>query len=972
MVEGMGVDVLADRRVRALLERLAADAAAGALLDAGAYVALFPDLEQQVREELAALRSPEAGGGERVGSYRLLSELGRGGQGVVWLARDERIGREVALKLMGPSFGGAEVPTSARREVEALARLDHPHLGTVYEVGSADGHVFLAMRYVAGGALSEHIARLGGAADKGELARCVECVARLARALHAAHEAGVVHRDVKPDNVLLGEDGAPVLVDFGLARAERSEMPSLTATGDLIGTPHYMAPERLRGEGYADPRGDVWSLGAVLYEWITGRRAFDGPTLENIARRVECEEPLDPARLSRACSRDLAVVCLTALEKRTERRYASALDFAEELERVAQGKPIEARPISMLGRVARWSSRNPAPASLVLVLALGLLATALAARSFQRLALDERQARERADLALAQSAWDQLQLVRAGSGGDRRWRLLQLAREVAPHAGAQHMPTRLELRNAVVESLLLPGVRRVQQLDGGALASGFLSRDGGLAVLSWLGTGASEVHARWFDLESGADRVLAGVRPGIPLEGIGALLHVDAASRSLSTTRFDGMESHSVSLELDEEAHASRMRPELLAADREGECALLYATVNYRASEGRPAPPAARFFVAEVESGATLRVRVPRQPTRVCALSEDGRRALLPLGPREFELVDLARDEVLCVLELPAAARACSLDRADSLRSLFLIEGREAEPGRLLAFDARGALVLDAVLPRPAASPSRLQSSPSGEWLAYQDEQRLTHVLDGRDGRPLLTLPWLGGGAVDGYAFRGERELVVLERGLGVRAFELEDAREFVQGASALEPLQQAAQFRVRVDSGLGLTREDGESLALESPPGMHVARVNAHTFAFEDGVLAAAVMAIAGGEGLLEASRLGGGGEGAGARLLVWDSGSGELLFDVPYGAPMEEPSLALEVRRGWLAVLDGAGELSLFDLDSEQLLLRCGVLEGAARQLRFEQQGALLAIEPALGPPRRLRVDRLWAELERLELGW
>jgi len=219
------------------------------------------------------------GDSQRVGPYRLVRELGRGGQAIVWLAEDSRIGRQVALKMLphlGP--GGEEALRRFRREAEVAARLEHPGICSVFEAEIDHGTPYIAMRYVAGETLARRlaVARDAQAAppDRGALRDLALLFEKAARALHAAHEAGIVHRDVKPANLMITPEGEPVVLDFGLAREDDASAPALSLTGEVSGTPAYMSPEQMTGRSRPDRRTDVWSLGIALYEAATLAHPF--------------------------------------------------------------------------------------------------------------------------------------------------------------------------------------------------------------------------------------------------------------------------------------------------------------------------------------------------------------------------------------------------------------------------------------------------------------------------------------------------------------------------------------------------------------------------------------------------------------------------------------------------------------------------------------------------------------------------
>jgi WD40 repeat protein len=304
-----------------------------------------------------------------VPGYEILEELGRGGMGVVYKARQVSLNRTVALKMIlaGAHAGPTEL-ARFRREAEAIARLRHPNLVQVYEVGEYEGRPFFSLEFMEGGTLH---ARAGGRPQPpAEAAALVET---LARAVHAVHRAGIVHRDLKPDNVLLTEDGGvPKVADFGLAKPLGEAGPTLS--GSVLGTPSYMAPEQAGGRARdVGPATDVYALGAILYELLTGRPPFLAPTPWDTIRLVVAEEPVPPARLQPRVPADLDTICLKCLEKEPGKRYASALELADDLRRFAAGEPVRARPVRLWERLGKWAARRPAAAALLLVSVLATL-----------------------------------------------------------------------------------------------------------------------------------------------------------------------------------------------------------------------------------------------------------------------------------------------------------------------------------------------------------------------------------------------------------------------------------------------------------------------------------------------------------------------------------------------------------------------------------------------------------------------
>ncbi len=315
-----------------------------------------------------------------VPGYAIEGELGRGGMGVVYKARHLALKRTVALKMI-QAAGQAHEGLRARfkAEGEAVARLQHPNIVQVYEVGEAGGWPYCALEFVDGGSLDR---KLGGKPiPPRDAARLVEA---LARAMHLAHSRNVVHRDLKPANVLMAADGTPKVTDFGLARQLDADS-GVTQAGAIMGTPSYMAPEQASGLTHeAGPAADVYALGAILYECLTGRPPFKGATVVETLDQVRTREPAAPRQLQAKTPRDLETVCLKCLRKEPERRYASAAELADELGRFLRGEPVLARPVGRLERAARWARRNPALAAALAGVAVGaVVASCLAVTAWR-------------------------------------------------------------------------------------------------------------------------------------------------------------------------------------------------------------------------------------------------------------------------------------------------------------------------------------------------------------------------------------------------------------------------------------------------------------------------------------------------------------------------------------------------------------------------------------------------------------
>jgi tetratricopeptide (TPR) repeat protein len=373
-----------------------------------------PEHAARIRERLSALerlgllhpasteRAPE-----RLGRYRIVSKLGEGGMSVVYLARDDVLDRPVALKVArAPLAGGERARERFRREIRAASTVRHPCLVPIHDAGEEDGRPWLAMEHIEGATLADIVERLRAlgrppsALESADFARAVlgngepergtswgrtyvesvcRIVADVADALQALHDAGILHRDVKPANVLVRPDGRALLFDLGLAHLD--ELPALTRTGEFAGTPSYVAPEQVvHGASKAEAASDVYSLGVTLYELLTLRRPFEAASAVELWRAITRDEPPLPRRFHASLARDLETICLTTLEKDPRRRYASASAFGADLRRFLEYRRIEARPVGALRRGLRILRRDPSLAAAValalaifLALPIGLL-----------------------------------------------------------------------------------------------------------------------------------------------------------------------------------------------------------------------------------------------------------------------------------------------------------------------------------------------------------------------------------------------------------------------------------------------------------------------------------------------------------------------------------------------------------------------------------------------------------------------
>jgi WD40 repeat protein len=420
--------------------------------------------------------------GRVIGDYELDHVVGRGGMGVVWKARQVTLNRTVALKMLpGAEYASPEDIARFKSEAEAAASLDHPNIVPIYEVGRQGGRPFFSMKMVSGGSLISRLTEL-----RTRPRCCAALMVKVARAIHHAHQRGVLHRDLKPSNILLdrateGPDGPPVyavtppagdpgriewlgepmVTDFGLAKlvgGGANDGPTLT--GQAVGTPGFMSPE----QAVADNRSvttaaDVWGLGAVLYSLLTGKPPFEGAVFVQFAYRAINCDPDAPSRHNPAVDRDLETIVLKCLEKAPERRYGSAEALAEDLSRWLAGEPIRARPLGPVGRLAKWTRRRPALAALAAVSAAAAAAMAVTVTAFNaelRKRYDEL-ASVNADLATANRSATEARAVAEGNAERAERQRLAAERN---EAEAREQRTRAERNEADAKAALIESRRQ--------------------------------------------------------------------------------------------------------------------------------------------------------------------------------------------------------------------------------------------------------------------------------------------------------------------------------------------------------------------------------------------------------------------------------------------------------------------------------------------------------------------------------
>ncbi len=415
---------------------------------------------------------------ETVGGYEILEELGRGGMGIVYKARQARLNRLVALKMILH----AEYATDAdlarfRTEAEAIARLQHPNIVQVHEIGDHDGTPFLSLEFCPGGSLDRKLN--GTPLPAREAARLVET---LARAMHAAHGKQVIHRDLKPANILLsplpdaGEGsevrgiGTPKISDFGLAR--KLDDAGQTQTGTILGTPSYVAPEQASGQSKElSPACDVYALGAILYECLTGRPPFKAATVGDTLYQVTHDEPVPPRHLQSRTPRDLETICLKCLRKEPAKRYATAAALADDLHAFLEGRPIKARPVGWLERGWRWTRRNPKGAALLgcvgLLLAVILVGGTWLIRNLQAALADSRQKERGRREQVLEALLSEARATRFSRRQGQRFHTLATIRKAVAEARELDKPPEVfdELRRLAVAALALPDSRVAREWD---------------------------------------------------------------------------------------------------------------------------------------------------------------------------------------------------------------------------------------------------------------------------------------------------------------------------------------------------------------------------------------------------------------------------------------------------------------------------------------------------------------------------
>ncbi len=438
-----------------------------------------------------------------VAGYQILGELGRGGMGVVYKARQRGLHRLVALKMiLAGAHAGSTQLTRFQIEAEAVARLQHPNIVQIYEVGEREGLPYLSLEFVDGGPLDKKIA--GIPQPPRDAAQMVET---LSRAMHFAHEQGIIHRDLKPANILMTQDGVPKITDFGLAKRLEEEDSSQTRSGTIMGTPSYMSPEQARGEVRAvGTHSDLYTLGAILYELLTGRPPFQGANAMDTVMLVTRTEPVPPARLQPNTPRDLETICLKCLQKEPAKRYTNCFELANDLRRYLAGEPIQARPVGNVERLWRWCKRNPKLAAatatiflLLLVVSIGSTWAAFTIQAEKKIADEQKalaQENERRAQAGEEAAEDQAQLALNTLG--------LLVNKVQRQLGRQ--PAQQQLKRELLQTAMF-GLKRVTGSASGKTrryTSDAYFKMGGIARELGMTQDAVEYWQQYYDMAQAA------------------------------------------------------------------------------------------------------------------------------------------------------------------------------------------------------------------------------------------------------------------------------------------------------------------------------------------------------------------------------------------------------------------------------------------------------------------------------------
>ena len=681
----------------------------------------------------------------KLGEFELLERLGQGGMGVVYKARQPRLNRLVALKLIvSRDPARRDFAERFRREAEAAAALDHPGIVTVYEAGEAGGEAYLAMQLIDGLPLEQVIRSTPPTPET-----AARLTARIARAVHYAHQRGVLHRDLKPGNVLIDTAGEPYLTDFGLARLLAHES-TVTSTMASLGTPSYMPPEQAAGgAARATTAGDVYGLGTILFEALTGVPPFSGATAYETVRKVLEQEPRPPSVMNSRIPSDLDTICLKCLSKEPRQRYGSARELADDLERWLRHEPIQARPASGTERLVKWARRRPTSAALVIVSVLAVtvvtVGSVIAAARWREQRDESVAQRLRAEKVSTRLLIEEAERqLREGQPSNALALLAQLLRQSSSNSvAANRIVSLLNQRSFALP--LFAGFRHSASLNSAHFTSipGQVLVGGDSEAQLWEVEGDRRVGAAF---THGAPVVQAQMSPnGLRVVTVGEDRRVRLWDARLanSEVRLDAVQKHARYAEFS--ADSGR----LLVAGDDGRIEIIDGANGrlLRTLQHQRAVPMARFSP---------------DGTRVAGVTTDGLLMVWELHqtPTKPKVRSLAAEGSVVAWDPTGRFLAAPIDGYETL-SLVDADTLEKVGGTM----------------RHGAPLARVEFSPDGTHLVTASEDRTARVWDARRGIP-LTEPMRHPGVVTGAEFSpdGRQVLTACEDGLA-RIWDVIDGR---------------------------------------------------------------------------------------------------------------------------------------------------------------------------------------------------
>jgi len=730
------------------------------------------------------------------GDYELLEELARGGMGVVFKARQISLNRIVALKMILSGRLASEADVQRfRQEAEAAANLEHPNVLPIHDVGEHDGQHFFTMKLVHGGNLGDRIQQLVN--DPPAAMRLME---QVARGVHFAHQRGILHRDLKPANVLIDADGTPYVTDFGLAKFTEADS-SLTQSGAILGTPSYIAPEQARGAKGITTAADVYSLGAIIYQLLTGRPPFKGESVAVTLRMVEEEEPTPPRRHNAECDPDLEAVTLKCLEKDPVRRYETAGALADDLRRWQAGEPVTARRAGTGRRAWKWVKRNPAVAALAVFCVLILLGGAglssyygVKASRQAKLTADEAErarvsardataASEQAKDALCRGSFDQARALRLAGQPGWRDRSLELVRKSAELRARTRddgsdppddMPTLTDLRTEAVSALLRADPRLVRDIVTPlGIVAPHVSRDG-RRIFQMQSELTEPVRMELRQLDAATGEVVSRTEIKLDVKSPDfsgetmTLLNIQDQNRdgSRAVTTGGGVQIRElptgrlvVSLTHPPTKDESPLSPYFRA--RISPDGLRVAVIRKVKNEAQLVAwdadkPGAPRIIARQELPVPPKddaFAAYRDPETFAGLSftPDSKRLSFATGDRDaYRVVDMTVDPPKVALELPISEKFVTAEWHPTASVLAVTETTQFQRQRLVLWDvdqkAEVAVcgedrLVSTEFGAPGIGPHlAVAFSPDGQWLAVGGSDSIVHIYEALDGGELARM----------------------------------------------------------------------------------------------------------------------------------------------------------------------------------------------------------------------------------------